>query len=555
VISRRIVTSSIAGTAFASMVFPCARSNAAELKHSPAVKTSNGVIRGLVRPNGFTFMGISYGAPTDGAARFMPPRKPAPWSGVRDAATFGQASPQVPMGLSPFTSKDGPPRAPPPPSPAQQQLGAMFSGRDWEFQQGEDCLFLNVWTPALDKAKRPVMVWLHGGGFGVGAGSGAVSNGARLSDRGDVVVVTINHRLNVFGFLYLGEVAGDAFAQSGNVGMLDIVAALQWVRENISVFGGDPGNVTIFGESGGAGKVSVVCAMPAAKGLFHKAIMQSGPCLQVTDKALGTAIAKQVLSDLGLSAARVPELQRLDARKVALAAAAAELRVAPRVLGIGPRGLTPVVDGVVLPHHPFDGIAAPESAHVPFLVGSCKDEAVLFTVPLPGWGEFTEQQVTEMIRPIAGARAEEVVAFYKQHHSADSPSYLLADIVTDYWMRHDGNTVAQLKVQQGAAPVYVYMLEWEVTPLLRCPHATDVTLVFNNLEASPIMTSAPGAQLVADQMSDAWIAFARTGNPASRSNPQWPAYTLPRRANMVFNTKSRIVGDYDKASREFWEKA
>jgi para-nitrobenzyl esterase len=550
--NRRTLTKALAGTGLASLVFPFARSVAETSKPSPIVKTSAGAIQGFARADGFSFLGVPYGAPTDGANRFMPPRAPLSWTGIRNTTAFGAASPQLAFGLSPFTKKDGPP--PPPPSTMQRQLGSLFSAKDFDFKQSEDCLVLNVWTPNVDAKQRPVMVWLHGGGFGVGAGSGAVSDGARLSARGDVVVVTINHRLNAFGYLYLGEVGGQAFAQSANVGMLDIVAALQWVRDNIANFGGDPSNVTIFGESGGAGKVSVVCAMPAAKGLFHKAIMQSGPCLQLGDKKLGTAIAKQLLADLGLASNQVSQLQTMDVVKLTAAAAAAELKVAPRILGKGPMGLTPIVDGIVLPHHPFDPVAAPESATVPFMVGSTKDEAVLFTVPLPGFGDFTEQQVAEMIKPIVGARAGEVVTFYKKQHPSDSPSYLLSHVITDYWMRHDGNTVAQLKVKQGAAPVYVYMLEWEVNAQLRSPHAIDVPLVFNNVAASAGIAAAPNSQAVADQMSDAWIAFARTGNPSSKSLPTWPAYDLTRRANMIFNAKSRVVDDYNKEAREFWEK-
>jgi para-nitrobenzyl esterase len=520
---------------------------------SPEVKTSGGTVAGSAQGNALCFLGIPYGACTAGDSRFMPPRAPLPWRGVRGAKAYGDTCPQVPLGLSPFARKGTADLAPPPPTAMQKQLAMLFTRPNPQPKQGEDCLVVNVWTPATDTAKRPVMVWLHGGGFAVGSASNPAYDGARLAARENVVVVSINHRLNVFGYLYLGEIAGDAFAQSGNVGMLDILAALRWVRENIGAFGGDAGNVTLFGESGGAGKVSVMCAMPAAKGLFHKAIMQSGPCLQIADKAHATAIARQLLKDLGLSPNQVSQLQSMDALKLSAAADAAEVKVVPRVLGFGPMGLVPLVDGVVLPHHPFDTVASPESAAVPFMVGSTKDEAVLFAGPFPQWGRFSEADVVDLLRPVAGARAQQAVDLYKRLHPTDSLSYLLVDTITDFWMRQAANRVAELKVMQKAAPAFVYVLEWQVSSDLRTPHGTDVALAFDNVNASPIIAAAPDAQQVADQMSAAWAAFARTGDPGNVKIPHWPAYSLRSRANMLFNVHSRVVDDYGKEAREFWE--
>jgi para-nitrobenzyl esterase len=427
--------------------------------------------------------------------------------------------------------------------------GALDEGR----RQSEACLVLNVWTPALDSRKRPVMVWLHGGGFAVGSGSGAPFDGTRLCTRGDVVVVTLNHRLNTLGYLYLGEIGGERFAQSGNVGMLDIVAALHWVRDNIAGFGGDPGNVTIFGESGGAGKVSVVCAMPAAKGLFHKAIMQSGPSRKIADKQHATAIAKQLLQDLGLSDRQLGELQNIDAAKLVAAAETAEQKVVPRTVGVGPMGLVPVVDDVVIHHHPFDTEASPESADVPFMVGSTKDEALLFLGPLPDWGKFSPDAVFKMVQSTAGARAAQALELYTKLRPGDSPSYRLSDIVTDAWMRQAANQIAELKVKQGRAPAYVFVVEWEINPIVRSPHTTDVSLAFDTLESVPTQAAAPGAQAVADQMSSAWLAFAHSGNPNTPKIPHWPAYSLAKRPNMLFNVHSRVVEDYNKQAREFWE--
>jgi para-nitrobenzyl esterase len=551
--NRRTVMQGLAGAGIALLSGAGARSTERASEESPPIaKTADGALRGTVHNDILTFLGVPYGSSTAGTSRFMPPKRPTPWSGVREATAYGDSCPQISFGTSPFVKQPAPGEMPPAPTEMQKQIGSLYGDWGREARQSEDCLVLNLWTPALDAAKRPVMVWLHGGGFGVGSGSAAAFEGSALARRGDVVVVTINHRLNVLGYLFLGDIAGEEFASSGNVGMLDVVQALEWVRDNIGSFGGDPGNVTIFGESGGAGKVSVVCAMPAAKGLFRKAIMQSGPCLRISDKQRGTAIAKQLLDDLGLSSLDCGQLQRMDVRRLEAAAQVAELKVVPRVLGFGPIGFIPLVDGIVLPHHPFDTKAPSESSHVSFMVGSTKDEAVAFTGPLPNFNSLTETDLINLVRPMAGARAEQAVDLYKQIHPADSASYLLADIITDFWMRQAANRVAELKVKQQSAPVYVYVLEWQINPALRCPHAADVPLVFNQIASSPAIAAAANSQTVSDQMSSAWIAFARTGNPNTHGAAHWPAYSLQSRSNWVFDVHSRAVNDYGKQAREFW---
>lgn len=239
--------------------------------------------------------------------------------------------------------------------------------------------------------------------------------------------------------------------------------------------------------------------------------------------------------------------------KLAAAADAAEVKVVPRVLGFGPMGLIPLVDDLVIHHEPFDKAASAESADVPFLVGSTKDEAVLFVGPFPQWGHFTEAEVIDRLRPMAGQRAQDALRLYKKLHPSDSPSYLLADAVTDYWMRQAANRVAELKVNQARAAAYVYVLDWQISRDLRSPHGTDVSLVFDNPNASPAIGSAKDAQKVADQMSAAWVAFAHRGNPNNLRLPHWPAYSLQARANMAFDSSSRVVNDYGREAREFWE--
>jgi len=518
---------------------------------APVVRTTYGEVQGLRQGEVSCFLGIPYGASTAGSNRFMPPLPPPKWNGVRRCVEFGPSCPQVSLGVSPFLrKKPGADATPPAPTETQRQLKTLFTSK--EVGEAEDCLVLNVWTPDASSGKRPVMVWLHGGGFAVGSGSAPASDGARLAQRGDVVVVTINHRLNVFGYLFLGE---SSAGTSGNAGMLDVVAALRWVRANITRFGGDPDNVTLFGESGGAGKVSVVCAMPAAKGLFHKAIMQSGPCLQIQTKERASAITRQLFQDLGLRAGDVAALQKMDAHRLAAAADAAETKVVPRVLGHGPMGLIPLIDAVTLTHHPFDREAAPESAAVPFLVGSTRDEAVLFAGPFPRFGELSRTEVIDLMQPALGAKAAEVFDFYAQQKTSSTPSYILSDIITDYWMRQAAYHVAELKANQGQAPAYVYVLQWRINDVLRSPHGADVALAFNNVASSPALVAAPGAQQVSDQMSDAWVAFARTGNPAGKNAPALRPYTPEHRDVMLLDTQSRVVNDYDRARREFWVRS
>src|ERR1035441_10484085 len=323
------------------------------------VKTTNGDVQGLVKDGVQVLKGIRYGAAPVGPLRFMPPQRPKPWKGVADATEFGAPAIQMapPISASPATDFG-------------RQLATIYTTPAEIKIQNEDCLFLNVWTPGLGGGTgRPVMVWLHGGGFAYGSGAWPIYDGANLAKKGDVVVVTVNHRLNVFGYLYLaqiGQLGNDAYAKSGNAGMLDLVAALEWVRDNIEAFGGDPGNVTIFGESGGGGKVSTLMAMPGAKGLFHKGIVESGSTLRVGSREDANKAAERLVAQLGITPNRMDDLQKAPMDKL--------LATMHSMAGSNAPRLGPVVDGRSLPRNPFDPDAPSITASVPMLIGTNRSE-------------------------------------------------------------------------------------------------------------------------------------------------------------------------------------
>ena len=492
-----------------------------ELDRTEVVATSNGPVRGY-RDGGLQiFKGLRYAAPPLGALRFQPPQKPAPWTEPADAISLG--APAIQVGVAPGDTTGGR-SAGDPPAPGQP-------GTD------EDCLFINVWTPRLT-GQRPVMVWLHGGGFANGSGGAAMYDGAALARRGDVVTVTVNHRLNVFGYLSLAELGGHP--SSGEAGMLDIVAVLEWVRDNIAAFGGDPGNVTIFGESGGGMKVTLLLAMPPARGLFHRAIIQSGPWLKAVGKDAATGHARALLERLGVEPGKLEKLASLSAAEIQAAAAAV---TSGNVIG----GFSPSVDGIALPSGPFDPAAPALSADVPVLIGTNKDEATLFLFADPKFGDYTEEDLAKRARQSAGDKAEALIAAARETFPDYSPSHLASAVQTVTMMWRDSIAMAERKAAQGAAPAYMYLLEWE-TPRgrgrLRSPHALEIPLVFDNVETSRnFVGNGHAPQTLAEQMSEAWLAFARTGSPATPALPDWPAYEPGRRATMVFNLESRVVDD------------
>jgi len=484
---------------------------------SNIVETTSGRVRGLFFQGVNTFRGIPYGASTAGANRFMPPRNPQSWTGVRDVNTIGLRAPQLEN-----------PRVP------------EWFVFDRSEPQSEDCLVLNVYTPSLaDGRKRPVMVWLHGGGFVGGSSGFTVYEGQNLVGMRDLVLVHLNHRLNLFGFLYLGDAGGERYADA-NAGMLDIVAALGWVRDNIANFGGDPTNVTVFGQSGGGSKVSTLLGMPAAKGLFHKAIAMSGSQVRSITRDQAAATTDRVLSALGISRSRIDDLHALPMR-----------RLREALSGGGPQGFAfgPVVDGRTLPAHPFDPAASPIGAEVPLLIGSTETEAT--------WNEsqiydpLTDAELREDVMRTArtdAAGADRVIAAYRARRPKASNLDLYLIIATDGSNFRTGtDTQADRKAAQRSAPLFKYYFQW-YSPVrggaLRAMHTMDIPFVFENYEmATPLVGSGPELKPLGDRMAAAWVAFAQTGNPSHALIPRWPAYDTATRATMVINNDWSMVND------------
>src|SRR5437763_11123892 len=368
------------------------------VSRSPIVETASGRIAGQTTDGVHVFKGIPYGASTAGANRFLPPRKPAPWNGVRQTVAYAGRSPQAPAAAQ------------------RPELATVWGPVD-TLPVGEDCLTLHVWTPGLDTSRRPVMVWLHGGAFSYGSANSPRYDSTRLARRNDVVVVAVNHRLNVFGHLDLSQLGGERFAQSGNSGLLDLVLALEWVRDHAARFGGDPGNVTIFGQSGGGGKVSALLAMPRAKGLFHKAIVQSGASVRFAERERTTRLADAVLKHLGLGRGQLEALQALPLEKLQAAVAPAQATLPrPRLPLLARYNFGPVIDGKLLPAHPFDPAAPAVSDEVPVMVGDTKDEAAIFLAPDDAvWNRsLSEGELRKRIASVAGDAADSLLAYYKR---------------------------------------------------------------------------------------------------------------------------------------------
>lgn len=510
----------MAGNAFAKIIL--------------TVQTTSGPVHGGYNNGAAWFYGIPYAAPPVGDLRFAPPQPPKPWTERLIARTMGHTAMQMPS-----------PSATNPTSELGKALQEVFPSRKDVENQSEDCLYLNVWAKNPETPKQPVMVWLHGGGFAYGSGAWPMYDGTHLAAGGDVVVVTINHRLNVFGYSHLPEVEG-----SGNAGMLDIVAALEWVKANIAGFGGDPDNVTIFGESGGGAKVSYLMAMPAAKGLFHRAVIQSGPGVRAVPADRADRLRKDLYAEVGLEDGDIAGLRAVPADKLAAAAYAAEQKQPGA--GFDRAGFAPVVDGKVLPTQPWDPKAPDLSADVPVLIGINKDEMTLFMASAPWFGKLDDAGLEKMAGAIYGERAGAVLTALRADFPKDSPTYLATHLTTYGRMFAGSVQIAERKAVQGKARAWFYLLEWE-TPVgpFRSPHTLEIPLVFDNVESSRVLLGpGPEPQVMARQMSAAWLAFARKGDPNTSVLPDWPAYDPARRATMMFNLQSRVVEDPFAATRK-----
>jgi para-nitrobenzyl esterase len=467
-------------------------------------RTTAGAIRGAETDGVTVFKGVPYAAPPVGERRFRAPTPVEPWEGVRDALEFSDNCTQPPPNI------------------------ALVEG-----SQSEDCLYLNVWTPAVDGGSRPVMVWLHGGGFREGSGSERTYNGEHLARRGDVVVVTVNHRLGPLGYLHLGEILGEEFAASGNNGMLDLVQALEWVRDNAANFGGEPGNVTIFGESGGGIKVSLLHVMPRAAGLFHRAIIQSGPGTRVQSAPTAARAASSLLEALGVTA---------EEARTRLWELPAETIVQTPVKDAGPLGFSPVLDGSVVVSHPGKALATGTAVDVPMLVGSNADE-----FPVPEVGD--DDELRTALARFGDDRVDEIIKVYRSESPELSNTAIARRAGSDSTMRRGTIVLAECKASGTSSPVWTYLFTFQLGGV--AGHGYEIPFVFDNLAA--IFPATESRQKLADEMSEAWIAFARHGNPNHAGLPIWPSYTLDRRATMMFaRGECFAVDDPSPESRELW---
>jgi para-nitrobenzyl esterase len=492
--------------------------------------TDAGKVRGYINNGVYTYKGIPYAE----AKRFEAPQKPKPWSTVRSSLVYGPVAPLMDLTTSVMDE------------------GEFVFNHSWGFTN-EDCMRINVWSPGInDGKKRPVLFWIHGGGFTAGSSQELPSyDGENLAKNGDVVVVSINHRLNILGYLDLSAY-GEKYKQSANLSVLDMKIALEWVKTNINNFGGDPNNVTIFGQSGGGAKVNTLMAMPSAKGLFHKAINQSGAFrTAMLDKTTTQAIGAEVLKELSLSADKADDIQKIpfetlaNAGKKALKTVADKMKAEGKpVIGFG-LSWGPSADGDVLPYQLFSNEAFELSKNIPLMIGTTINEFMPFRGAMPA--STTDDKAMETIKKAYGDKSDAYIAAVKKVYPT-SKMYNLMDY--DVTFRPGAVTQANQKsALAGGAPVYMYLFDWQ-SPVLngkfKAVHCMEIPFVFDNIARCAEMTGGTNeAKILAKKMSQAWINFAKTGNPSHKGLPTWPAFNSKTTATMHFNNTCEVKPQMD----------
>lgn len=496
----------------------------------PVVETADGQLRGMMVGGIAKFLGIRYGAPTSGANRFMPPQPVEKWGGVRDALKYSDSPPQVP-------------------GDRRHAYADLIMFENQPAGPGEDNLALNLWSPTLsDTAKKPVIVVLHGGGFYGGSGNAIGMDGEAMARFSDCVVISVTHRLGALGFLHLPAFGGERFDSSGTVGMQDIVAALRWVKENVAAFGGDPSRVLVYGQSGGGAKTSTLMAMPSGKGLFQRAGVMSGSALRMMPEEIAIANAERLVGALGIAKGDVKALQSVPWTK--LLETQATLEAAARAKGEAPSSFAPVVDGTILPRHPFLPDAPAVSRDVPLIVSTVLDERSYRMTDFT----MTEEQLLAFARERAGDRADEVLALYREEDPDEKPFLLAARMDSDIWFRKGAFAQAELKARQNGGKVWSYLWTWPSPAYggrFGAVHGIDVAPSLHSVRGA---LNGPSAESVAmaDRIAGSWAAFAATGDPNSDYLPDWPAYDTTSRATMILSDEPKVVNDPRAQFREIW---
>lgn len=483
------------------------------------VETKYGKVKGAQIDGVYVWKGVPYAKAPVGKLRFRPPQEPDFWNGVRDAAEFGAACVQ-------------------PNSEMMKFLGESSK------TQSEDCLFLNIWSPNPDDKRRPVMVWIHGGAFMFGEGSSEMYDGSSFAKNGDVVVVTINYRLGIFGFFYLDEIGGDEFSRSGNCGILDQIAALRWVKENIEAFGGDPDNITVFGESAGAMSIGILLAIEEAQGLFHKAILQSGAASNVLTPRAANDATKRLLSELNIQENELKKLYEIPAVELVKAS-----------VKVPPMSLCPVIDGKVITTKPLDSLAEGSAKNIPIVIGTTEDEYRLFTFADPSWRTIDDEKLKKRFQASFGKKWERLSEELKGK-TLDQTLY--EKLMTWQVFTYPAIALSETRVRQGEK-VWMYRFDYKSTAfggLLKSCHALELPFVWNvmNQKTALFTGDVKGRNELAEWMHRSWIHFAKTGDPQIPELPEWPEYRLDARATMIFNLETAVRYDPDKEARLLWEK-